>query len=87
MNLDSQKRQQLNQVVALNRRVMKTYLLKESLERLWTYCYEGATLRYPRAGSISCDGNGWHLFKTWPTCGWITWTASSTTVAPKYASE
>jgi transposase len=49
MNLDSQKRQQLNQVFALNRRVMKAYLLKESLERLWTYCYEGATLRYLRS--------------------------------------
>jgi transposase len=46
MNLDSQKRQQLNQMFALNRRVMKAYLLKESLERLWTYHYEGAMLRY-----------------------------------------
>jgi hypothetical protein len=36
MNLDTQKRQQLNQL-ALNRRVMEAYLLKESLERLWTY--------------------------------------------------
>jgi hypothetical protein len=25
---------------------MKAYLLKESLERLWTYHYEGAILRY-----------------------------------------
>jgi transposase len=46
MNLDSPKRQQLNQLFALNRRVMKAYLLKESLERLWTYRYEGAMLRY-----------------------------------------
>jgi transposase len=46
MNLDSQKRQQLNELFALNRRVMKAYLLKESLERLWTYHYEGAMLRY-----------------------------------------
>jgi transposase len=46
MNLDSQKRQQLTQLFALNRRVMKAYLLKESLERLWTYRYEGAMLRY-----------------------------------------
>jgi len=46
MNLDSQKRQQLNQLFALNRRVMKAYLLKESLERLWTYRYEGAMLNY-----------------------------------------
>jgi hypothetical protein len=30
---------------------MKAYLLKESLERLWTYRYEGAMLRYlPRTG-------------------------------------
>jgi transposase len=46
MNLDNQKRQQLNELFALNRRVMKAYLLKESLERLWTYRYEGAMLRY-----------------------------------------
>ncbi len=46
MNLNSQKRQQLNELFALNRRVMKAYLLKESLERLWTYHYEGAMLRY-----------------------------------------
>jgi hypothetical protein len=30
----------------LNRRVMKAYLLKESLDRLWSYTYEGAMLRY-----------------------------------------
>ena len=46
MNLDHKKRQQLNALFALNRRVMKAYLLKESLERLWTYPYEGAMLRY-----------------------------------------
>jgi len=45
MNLDSQQRRQLNELFALNRRVMKTNLLKESLERLWTYRYEGAMLR------------------------------------------
>jgi transposase len=46
MNLDCQKRRQLNELFALNRRVMKAYLLKESLERLWTYRYEAAMLRY-----------------------------------------
>jgi transposase len=46
MNLDSKKRQQLNQLFAINRRVMKAYLLKESLERLWTCRYEAAMLRY-----------------------------------------
>jgi transposase len=49
MNLDQQKRQQLNELFALNRRVMKAYLLKESLERLWTYRYEGAMVRYLRS--------------------------------------
>lgn len=46
VNLDSQKRQELNELFALNRRVMKAYLLKESLERLWTYHYERAMMRY-----------------------------------------
>jgi transposase len=46
MNLDSRKRQQLNDLFALNCRVVKAYLLKESLERLWTYRYEPAMLRY-----------------------------------------
>jgi len=30
----------------LNRRVMKAYLLKESLDRLWNYRYEGAMVRH-----------------------------------------
>ena len=38
VHLTADKRQQL--------KVMKAYLLKESLERLWTYTYEGAMLRY-----------------------------------------
>ena len=33
---------------ALNRKVFKAYLLKESLDRLWTYHYEGAMLNYLR---------------------------------------
>jgi transposase len=46
VNLDTGKRNQLNALFALNRRVMKAYLLKESLDRLWNYSYEGAMLRY-----------------------------------------
>ena len=46
VNLDRSKKRQLNQLFALNRRVMKAYLLKESLARLWDYVYEGALLRY-----------------------------------------
>ena len=46
VNLDTGKKHQLNQLFALNRRVMKAYLMKESLDRLWAYRYEGAMLRY-----------------------------------------
>jgi transposase len=46
VHLTANKKQQLNELFALNRRVMKAYLLKESLDRLWTYRYEGAMLRY-----------------------------------------
>lgn len=46
VNLDSKKRQLLNDLFRLNRKMMKAYLLKESLDRLWTYRYEGAALRY-----------------------------------------
>ncbi len=46
VHLNAGKRQQLNALFALNRRVFKAYMLKESLERLWTYHYEGAMVRY-----------------------------------------
>jgi transposase len=46
VHLNTHKKRQLNQLFALNRRVMKAYLLKESLDRLWNYTYEGAMLRY-----------------------------------------
>jgi transposase len=46
IHLNSDKRQELNHLFSLNRKIMKAYLLKESLERLWTYTYEGAMMRY-----------------------------------------
>jgi transposase len=46
VNLTTHKKQQLNALFALNRRMMKAYLLKESLDRPWNYHYEGAMLRY-----------------------------------------
>jgi transposase len=49
VNLDTGQKRQLNQLFRLNRRVMKAYLLKESLDRLWSYRYEGAMLRYLRS--------------------------------------
>ena len=45
-NLTSPQRGELNRLFQLNRRVFKGYLLKESLERLWDYRYEGAMLNY-----------------------------------------
>jgi transposase len=46
LNLSDVKRQELNQLFALNRKLFKAYLLKESLGRLWNYQYEGAMIRY-----------------------------------------
>ena len=46
VNLDSNKQQLLNDLFRLNRRMMKAYLLKESLDRVWTYRYESAAERY-----------------------------------------
>jgi len=46
LNLDHSKRRQLTALFALNRRILKAYLLKESLSQLWNYTYEGAMLRY-----------------------------------------
>jgi transposase len=45
-HLSSPQRGELNRLFQLNRRVFKAYLLKESLERLWEYHYEGAMLNY-----------------------------------------
>ena len=46
MNLTGAKRQELNELFTLNRKVFKAYILKESLDRLWTYQYEGAMVNY-----------------------------------------
>jgi len=46
VNLDTTKRRMLNELFAMNRRVMKAYLMKESLDRLWSYYYEAGMLRY-----------------------------------------
>ena len=45
-NLTGAPRGELIRLFQLNRRVFKAYLLKESLERLWNYRYEGAMLNY-----------------------------------------
>jgi len=45
-NLTRAKRTTLQEALALNRRLFKAYYLKEQLERLWSYTYEGAALRF-----------------------------------------
>jgi transposase len=45
-NLAKNQRGVLNRLFQLNRRVFKAYLLKESLDNLWDYRYEGAMLNY-----------------------------------------
>ena len=45
-NLTVSQRGELNRLFQLNRRVFKAYLLKESLEKLWDYRYQGAMLNY-----------------------------------------
>ena len=45
-NLTTKQRGDMNRLFQLNRRLFKAYLLKESLERLWDYHYEGAMLNY-----------------------------------------
>jgi transposase len=49
INLSNAKRQELSALFALNRKLFKAYLLKESLDRLWNYRYEGAMIRYLRS--------------------------------------
>jgi transposase len=46
VNLGDSQKQMLNELFRINRKVLKAYLLKESLDRLWNYIYEGAMLRY-----------------------------------------
>lgn len=45
-HLTKAKRGQLNEAFALNRRLFKAYFLKEQIERLWSYTYEGSARRF-----------------------------------------
>jgi len=47
-NLIPRQRGVLNRLFQMNRRVFKAYMLKEGLERLWDYRYEGAMINYLR---------------------------------------
>ena len=45
-NLDRDERQQLRELLALNRRLAKAHLLKEQLAHLWDYTYEGPAWKF-----------------------------------------
>jgi transposase len=68
VHLNTQKKRQLNALFALNRRVMKAYLLKESLDRLWSYRYEGAMMRYLQSW---IDQLRWQRLKPMEKLGWM----------------
>ena len=44
--LEREERQTLQALFAVNRRLAKAYQLREQLEQLWTYTYEGAARRF-----------------------------------------
>lgn len=46
VTLETENKRLLNQLFKANRRMLKAYLLKESLGQLWNYVYEGAMLNY-----------------------------------------
>ena len=46
VNLSDGKKQMLNELFQLNRKVMKGYFLKESLDQLWTFTDEEEMLKY-----------------------------------------
>lgn len=68
VNLTSRKRQELNGLFALNRKLFKAYLLKESLDRLWSYRYEGAMLRYLQQW---IDQLRWQRLKPFQKLAWM----------------
>jgi len=73
VNLTVSKRQELNQLFALNRKVFKACLLKESLDRLWSFHYKGAMLNYLQRWVDQLRWQYWKHFKNWQRCCWITW--------------
>ena len=68
VNLNTEKKRQLNQLFGLNRRMLKAYLLKESLSRLWEYRYEGAMLRYLQSW---IDQLRWQRLKPFEKLAWM----------------
>src|SRR5216684_4486978 len=67
-NLASHQRGELNRLFQMNRRVFKAYLLKESLERLWDYRYEGAMINYLEKWMDQLKWQRLRPLRSLPTC-------------------
>lgn len=83
VNLDRSEQRQLNQLFALNRRVMKAYLLKESLARLWDFTYEAAMLRYLKSWNDQLRWQRLAPMQKLRICCSNTWKGFSTTAKPR----
>lgn len=70
VNLESKAKRLLNRLFALNRRLLKAYLLKEALERLWDYRYEGAMLNYLENWT---DQLKWQRLPAFDKLAWTLW--------------
>jgi hypothetical protein len=66
VNLTDIKRQELNTLFSMNRRLLKAYLLKESLDRLWFCRYEGAMIRYLNSWMTSRISEDWERMYAHP---------------------
>jgi transposase len=70
VNLDVERKKLLNELFSLNRRLLKAYLLKEALERLWQYRYEGAMLNYLQKWIEQLK---WQRLKPFDKLAWTLW--------------
>ena len=70
VNLQSEGKRLLNSLFALNRRLLKAYLLKESLERLWDYRYEGAMMNYLEKWTNQLK---WQRLPAFHRLAWMLW--------------
>ena len=68
VNLTTANRRVLNTLFAMNRKLMKAYLLKESLDRLWMFLYEGAMMRYLERW---LDQLRWQRLPSFQKLGWL----------------
>lgn len=85
VNLMAGKRQELNQLFALSQKVFKAYLLKESLDRLSSYRYEGAMLNYLQRGSGG--SREWEYQVTAASRAWIQEPALPAAEGPAHSGD